>query len=236
MKASTLILSAVVLTVVSVPIDASAQRTGTRIGKTATKYDTSETMALVAACMAERRTEISREILATLPGTDAEHRVMLRSEGPLGICMHNERFVLDGKKLEFTSRGLRPSLGVALARQLITGSNGAASVRVTDKPWFADALDEIPEGASLDTPMLALFEMGDCLVSRESTGAMELVMSEPGKGGQGAAMRKLIPHLSHCVIAGQQIEITPETLRYAVAEPIVHRFTSGAVATAEEAE
>lgn len=210
------------------PTDVSAQRTGTRIGKTATKYDTSETIALVTACMAERRNQISRDILATLPGTEAEHRVMLRSEGPLGICMNDERFVLDGKKLEFTGRALRPSLGVAVARELIAGSNGTAAVRASQKPWFAEALEAVPEGASLDTPLLALFEMGDCLVSRESAGAIELVMSEPGKGGQGPAMRKLIPHLSHCVVAGQEIEITPETLRYAVAEPIVHRFQAGA--------
>lgn len=218
------LLAAAAMVAGAMPTDASAQRTGTRIGKTATKYDTNETMALVTACMAERRNAISREILSTLPGTDAEYRVMLRSEGPLGICMNDERFVLDGKKLEFTGRGLRPSLGVAVARQLISASNGAATVKASDKPWFADALDAVPDGAELDTPLLALFEMGDCLVSRESAGAMELVMSEPGKGGQGPAMRKLIPHLSHCVVAGQEIEITPEVLRFAVAEPIVHRF------------
>ena len=224
MKFAAPILALAVMAAATVPTDASAQRTGTRIGKTATKYDTSETIALVTACMAERRNQISREILDTLPGTEAEHRVMLRSEGPLGICMDDERFVLDGKKLEFTGRALRPSLGVAVARQLISASNGAATVRASDKPWFADALDAVADGAELDTPLLALFEMGDCLVSRESTGAMELVMSEPGKGGQGPAMRKLIPHLSHCVVTGQEIEITPEVLRFAVAEPIVHRF------------
>lgn len=230
MKAAALILAGAAILAAAVPTDVSAQRTGTRIGRTATKYDTSEAMALVTACMAERRNEISREILSTLPGTEAEHRVMLRSEGPLGICMDDERFVLDGKKLEFTARALRPPLGVAVARELIAGSNGSASVRASEKPWFADALDAVPDGASLDSPLLALFEMGDCLVSREGAGAMELVMSEPGKGGQGAAMRKLIPHLSHCVVAGQEIEITPETLRYAVAEPIVHRFQTAAAA------
>lgn len=224
MRSTALLVTAAMIAAAAAPTDASAQRTGTRIGKTATKYDTNETMALVTACMAERRNAISREILSTLPGTDAEYRVMLRSEGPLGICMDDERFVLDGKKLEFTSRALRPSLGVAVARQLIAGSNGAATVKASDKPWFAEALDTVPEGAELDTPLLALFEMGDCLVSRESAGAIELVMSEPGKGGQGPAMRKLIPHLSHCVVAGQEIEITPEVLRFAVAEPIVHRF------------
>jgi len=224
MKFAAPFLALAVIAAATAPTDASAQRTGTRIGKTATKYDTNETMALVTACMAERRNGISREILSTLPGTDAEYRVMLRSEGPLGICMDDERFVLDGKKLEFTGRALRPSLGVAVARQLISASNGAATVRASDKPWFADALDAVADGAELDTPLLALFEMGDCLVSRESTGAMELVMSEPGKGGQGPAMRKLIPHLSHCVVTGQEIEITPEVLRFAVAEPIVHRF------------
>lgn len=223
MKFAAPILALAVMAAATVPTDASAQRTGTRIGKTATKYDTSETIALVTACMAERRNQISREILDTLPGTEAEYRVMLRSEGPLGTCMDDERFVLDGKKLEFTGRALRPSLGVAMARRQIAGSNGAASVRASEKPWFAAALDALPDDASLDAPLLALFEMGDCLVNRESAGAIELVMSEPGKGGQGPAMRKLIPHLSHCVVAGQEIEITPEVLRYAVAEPIFHR-------------
>lgn len=224
MRFAASLLALAVVIAAAVPTDASAQRTGTRLGKTATKYDTDETIALVTACMAERRNAISREILSTLPGTDAEYRVMLRSEGPLGICMDDRKFVLDGKLLEFTSRALRPSLGVAVARRLIASSNGKGTVRANDKPWFADALEAVPEGASLDTPMLALFEMGDCLLTRESAGAMELVMSEPGKGGQGPAMRKLIPHLSHCVVAGQEVEITPEVLRFAVAEPLVHRF------------
>lgn len=224
MKRVAPILAAAVVVAASVPGDASAQRTGTRIGKTATKYDTSETMTLVTACMAERQNRIAREILDTLPGTDEEFRVMRRSEGPLGICMNDERFVLDGKMLEFTSRALRPSLGVAVARRLLADGRGVAAVQASSKPWFADAYDAVPDGASLDTPMLALFEMGDCLVSRDSAGAVELVLSEPGKGGQGPAMRKLIPHLPDCVVAGQEIEITPETLRYAVAEPIVHRF------------
>lgn len=231
--ASCAALIAVALMALSWPIDASAQRTGTRIGKSATIYDTSETIALVAACMAERRAKISRAMLATLPGSDEEYRVMLRSEGTLGLCMHDERFNLDGKKLMFSSRALRPSLGVAVARRLIADGKPISVAPADAKPWFADALSKNANADWLDLPLLALMEMGDCIVNHESGGAMELVASQPGTPEQGRAMRKLIPHLPGCVIAGQEIEITPETLRYAVAEPIVHRFD---VVPTEDAE
>ena len=161
---------------------------------------------------------------------------MLQSEGALGICMDDEKFVLDGKLLEFTSRGLRPSLGVAVARRLVGENVGKGSVRPSEKPWFADAYAAASDRETLDLPLLALMEMGNCLVSSESAGAIELLVSESGTPAQGAAMRKLIPHLSGCVVAGQEIEITPEIVRFAVAEPILHRFNDGALAIPKESD
>jgi hypothetical protein len=223
---SLLVINAVVAATL-LPADALAQRTGTRMGRNAVKADAEAVSALIAACMVKRRGAIVDRILATLPGSNEEDRLMLANEGAFGICMSDDKLVADGRTLYFDPQGLRLHLGVAAARARLAASTGSEAVANPGTPWFAAPLAEVKadERAEIDQGMLALLEMGDCLLTREKTGAISLVQSDSNTPDQGKAMRKLVPHLSSCLSSGQEIEITPDVVRFAIAEPLYHRLS-----------
>ena len=210
-----------------VPADALAQRTGTRMGRNAVKADAETVSAMIAACMVKRRGAIVERILATLPGSNEEDRLMISNEGTFGICMSDDKLVADGRTLYFDPQGLRLHLGVAAARARVAASTGPNAVAAASAPWFVAPMAKVKadERKRIDQSMLALMEMGDCLLTRETAGAVELVQSETSTPDQGKAMRKLVPHLSACLSAGQEIEITPDVVRFAIAEPLYNRLS-----------
>lgn len=94
MRPVTLRAIAVLLTLLLAAAEAAAQRTGSRMGRTAEVGNTDDAelaLALIARCVAARRPDLVRRWLAILPGTREELDLINREREDLGLCLEDAR-------------------------------------------------------------------------------------------------------------------------------------------------
>ncbi len=70
-------------------------------------------------------------------------------------------------------------------------------------------------------------DFADCITFADVTGADALLRTGPATNDEGAAVRKLMPALSACVVAGQNLALTPSSIRSVVADGMWSRYHYG---------
>jgi hypothetical protein len=81
---------------------------------------------------------------------------------------------------------------------------------------------------------LAVADFADCISFADPAGADALLRTSPASAAESAAVRKLMPALSACIVAGQNLTLTPGSIRSVVADGMWSRYHYGTkiVATA----
>jgi hypothetical protein len=215
---------------------AGAQRTGSRIGQTATpgsEKDAAAAIEIIAQCLGDRRPDFLRRWLQMLPGTREEYRFVSAEEGDLSVCMDSQSLVLDGKVLTLKARSLRLPSARAMVRRMLPGAPAQSPMAQDSDPWFLAQLTALPREADLDRAALAFQDFGHCVAVRDWTGTLALLRAEPGSAREAAAVRKLVPVLGPCLTDDVKITITPGNLRDVLAEPVYHILAAAPAAPAK---
>ncbi len=93
--------------------------------------------------------------------------------------------------------------------------------------WVAGPRSYVSTGEMLPTAM-ALGKMSDCIVSQDPLGADQLLRTASGTKTEKQAAMDLVPALSACIVAGQQLELSAVNIRGFAADGLWQRFVAGA--------
>jgi hypothetical protein len=191
------------------------------MGKNLQAEDLPKAMRLMAECAVARRAGMVRSWLGTLPGSDEEERIFDQQLGDLGLCLNDDQLVADGKTLEVRPAIIRNPLALAMARQQLRRST-VAPVISKDNVWFATRLAALGPDGAINRNALGLQDFGHCVAASDWSNARALILSEEGSVEQKNSVSALIPSLGPCLPTNVQIKLTPQNLRVALAEPMVH--------------
>lgn len=200
---------------------ASAQMTGSRLGKNATTHDAKAVFDNMVRCVGERSPKYAHQVMQLLPGSPSEYKKIFGNEGDLGMCMddQNRRLVLpDGVEMTINARMFRTNLANVMARQELRGVDAA---KLAQAPAWSLATYGSETGG--DAMQLALFTIGDCVVAAKPVEAAAFVQNGAKSSKGTAAMKQIIPILGTCVPQGTNLKMTTEMLSVALSEPIYHR-------------
>lgn len=214
-------LAGAMLTAAAAP--ASAQWTGSRIGRDATEKDVAPAMAKVADCMVKRQLARVEGWLATLPGTVEESAQIDRMTEDAGLCIGSDQhLVFANKQLMFSPRSMRQILATAMAVRALREDAEAPALDPESQPWFTEALGLLPRGARLDVQALSMGDFGHCVAVRDWAGSRALLLSAPGSPEERAALKKLAPSLGPCLTEDSKLTLTADNIRAILAEPVYH--------------
>ena len=93
--------------------------------------------------------------------------------------------------------------------------------------WLARPRNYVTTGDMLPTAT-ALGTMSDCIASQDPVGADLLLRTSSGTKKEKQAAMDLVPALSACIVAGQQLQLTPANIRGFAADGLWQRFVAGA--------
>jgi hypothetical protein len=209
------------LAMVSAP--ALAQRTGSKIGRTAGKGDGPAALAIIAECLLDRHPALAAKWLGTLPGTAEERSLLNGISDDLGNCMSMDRLlVLDNKRVGFQPVSLRIPVAIALATTTLTKLPRGFAPDAAAQPWFEAGLKIHPAGARIDQVSLARDDYGHCVATRKWAASRDLLLSKAGSPQEKAAIKQLLPVLGPCLTAGSTLQLTPANIRLMLAQPVYH--------------
>jgi hypothetical protein len=93
--------------------------------------------------------------------------------------------------------------------------------------WVAKPRDYVTTGEMLPTAK-ALGIMSDCIASQDPVNADKLLRTASGTKAEKEAAVALVPALSACIVAGQQLQLKPANIRGFAADGMWQRFVAGA--------
>ncbi len=220
----TVLIAAVLLAVPTTP--AAAQMSGTRIGKNVDrKADVPALMRIMAECMIKRRQPMVRNWLDTLPGSAEESKLLTSQLGDLGVCLDDSQLVMGGgTELLVTPKTVRYPLALAMARQHLSRNTVAPVVAKDSDPWFLTKLAAVADPSRVDRAQLIFQDFGHCVALADWEGARQMILTDAGSTAEKAALGRLAPVLGPCLDQDAKIKLTPNNLRTALAEPMVHIF------------
>ncbi|SMQ74624.1 hypothetical protein SAMN06297468_2811 [Altererythrobacter xiamenensis] len=201
----------------------SAQWTGTRLGGNIRKTDSVELMQLTVECIAERGPAYAAKVLETVPGSDAEFRLIRKNAGDIEVCMGGSDTPVGGIKMTFTQRPFRRALAAEMVKLQLAREIDLSQIAAPD-PWYLVSLGGLPEGERSDAAYLAYMEFGDCVFLKSPQATIDYLRTEQDSKEEGMAIQKLMPALSPCVAAGQELELSHKALQIALNEPVYHRL------------
>lgn len=214
----------VALTVISAPV--FAQRTGSRIGRTAGPRDGAGALAIIADCLLDRHAEMAARWIGTLPGTAEEMKLFSGITEDLGLCMSmNKHLVLDNKRVSFKAITLRNPVATALATRILAKLPRSFVPDAAAEPWFEVQLKAHPAGARIDRGALARDDYGHCVATRKWAGSRDLLLSSPGSPEEQAAIGQMMPVLGPCLTEGTSLQLTAANIRLMLAQPVYHLAT-----------
>jgi hypothetical protein len=215
---------------------ASAQWTGSRIGRDANEGDVAAALQKAADCMVQRQPAKVEGWLATLPGTREESAHIDKMTEDAATCLGSDRhLVLAGKEVTFSPRTMRQLLAVAMANRALRASPATPALDPDGQPWFAEALGLLPPGTRLDVQALAMGDFGHCVAVRDWAGSRALLLSAPGSSDERAALKKLTPSLGPCLTEDSKLTLTAGNIRAILAEPVYHLVRNAAGSPRAEA-
>jgi hypothetical protein len=220
---------AILLTLLLPATEAAAQRTGSRVGRTAEVGNTDDAelaLALIARCVAARRPDFVRRWLAILPGTREEFDLINREREDLGLCLDDDQLVMDGRTVRFHPRALRRPVALAFVERRLAQAPGAAPLPADSEPWFMALAAGIGARTQLDRRALAVQDFGHCVALAAWADTRALFATRANSDAESAAVRRLTPALGPCLTEGVNITITHRNLRLLLAEPFYHLMTA----------
>ena len=116
-----------------------------------------------------------------------------------------------------TALGLRMSLLTLRARLLEEDYLTRNPVPPAIVPEASTVRTYVAKEAELPKAM-AIGEFSDCIVKEDFRGSDALVRTMPGSNAERAAARVLTPTLGKCLYIGQQLELTPSSVRVYVVD------------------
>lgn len=221
---------AAVLALLIPAVEAAAQRSGTRIGRTArvgSAEDAELATMLLARCLAARRPEFVQRWLAILPGTREEWELIDGELDDMAICLDDDRLVMDGRTLRFERRSLRRPVALAMVERRLARTPAAAPVPPETEAWFVPLIRRLNAQTPMDRASLAVQDFGHCVALTAWADTRALFATRSDSDAESAAARRLTPALGPCLTEGVNITITHRTLRLLLAEPFYH-LTIGA--------
>lgn len=224
-------LAAALVVLAGFGADASAQRTGTRMGRNATntQRDANAIILIIGNCLAQRRPALVRRWLNLLPGSAEEHALLDAQEGDFDVCISDDQLILGGGRLlTYSPRRLRIPTALAMAQRALSRAPARSPVPASAQPWFVGPLNALPPGSTIDRGSLLAQEFGHCLVVTNWPSARALLAARPGSADEADAFRALSPTLGSCLQQGLTLEITPKSVREYVAEPFYHVLAAAA--------
>lgn len=177
-------------------------------------------VAGVVNCLANARPARLREVLDLPVGSIYFRRLIVEllgdcvDRGPVDRALAMPWLVFRAAAFEaLYAREFRSAAAVDFA------SAGAVAYPSVETP----ARNARPDTSGVSRYPLVM-AIGDCTVRAAPAQTRALVLSEVGSEAESAAIQALIPSLSGCIPAGQQVEISRPILRGMVAEPL-YRLT-----------
>ena len=214
------------LIISSLSAPAAAQMTGSRLGKNATSQDAKAVFDNMVRCVGERSPKYAEQVLQQMPGSEAERRKIFGNEGDLSMCMDDQRrrVVLPANvELTMNARMFRTALARTMARSAI---EDVAPDQLATAPAWSSAIyvaDADSEG-EVDRIQIGLYAMGDCVIAAKPAEAVSFILHGPKNKRGAEALKQIVPILGSCVTQGTQLELTPDTVTVALAEPMYHRM------------
>lgn len=204
---------------------ASAQRTGTRMGRNAMnrQRDANTLIMILAECLAQRRPELARRWFALLPGSSEEGALLDAQEDDFDVCISDDQFIVGGgRELRYSPRRLRVPTALAMVRRSLSRAPEQSPVAANSEPWFVASLNAAAPGSTIDRGSVLAQEFGHCLAVTNWPQSRALLAAPEGSPEETSAFAALRPILADCLPQGLQLEITPKSLRDYIAEPFYH--------------
>lgn len=202
-----------------------AQPTGSRLGRTAQSGNVDDAelaLDIMARCVANRRPDLARRWLNTLPGVPEERELIARQVEDLSLCLESNELITAGLEIRFRVRLLRRPLALALVRQGIAQTPAAAPVSQDTEPWFLSRITGLAPDAPLDRSSLIIQDFGHCVALHAWPDTRALFAAAPDTSEEAAVVQRLTPVLGPCLAEGVTINITRRNLRLILAEPFYH--------------
>ena len=170
----------------------------------------------LAACVVRRQPGRTQTLLRTIPGTDAEARVLLSFESVMNSCYNAH--LNQGRSLGLSLHLLRGIFAETwLGSDFPGGISGLAGQGPVPDEWIAARL----VGGVAPTAD-KLHAMARCVTARRPDGVAALLAASPLGPQENAAFRALQPDLVACLDAGIELTASRQALRGMLAEAAYH--------------
>ena len=209
----------------AIATEASSQRTGSRIGKTAGAGDGRDALRLIADCVVGKRPNLTAQWLDVSPGSTQEGKLLDANNALFSDCMTSDRLVLDGMELKFKRSMLRRPIAASAIRLRLRGKPMPPLPTVT-APWYESHALMVSAGSGVDSNALALQAFGHCVGLARWDSSVALLKSQIDSREETAALAQIIPALGPCLPAKETIKVRRDMIRDILAEPVYHLLTA----------
>jgi len=180
-----------------------------------------------AECTVREDARALRELLQTLPGSEAEARASKRLALTFSACSSETV----GLAITPHGQGLyngRADLAAAAIPRAGAWLGGAAAASLT--PWYVGRIVGKTPNKDYDGVSLGLQEVGTCVVKAAPDASARLVQAVSGSDAERGALTEIRAVLPGCVVQGEPISFKRDQLRLIVAEPLYHAIVDGPAA------
>ncbi len=190
-----------------------------------------------ARCIYERHAKLADRYLVSSDPTDVDFDMLgigsddLHDQFSLSECLTRAMTINQSKVLmRFDQRLLRP----LLAEEAYLKQNKQALSLTTDAEIYLSGRRFV--SASMDTRAKALGAFADCVIYQAPAVSDAMLRAKPASSDESKAVQALVPALSACIVEGQQVSLTADTIRSLVAEGLWARSHYGSVTTGDPAK
>lgn len=165
------------------------------------------------ACLVEREPSATRYLLATIPGSEDEARIIWRFQSRLDHCLPGAALV----GVAFTTDLLRGGVAEVHYRRTFPAGLPAAPASDLAAAWSRPRA----ERGKITQPEM-LHAMARCVVLREPAAVTAVLAGAPFSAGEARAIGSLQGALSVCLDAGITFTASRQSLRGLLAEAAFH--------------
>jgi hypothetical protein len=171
-----------------------------------------------AQCIIRRHGAFVQAWLKTLPGTDAEKRLVRPAESYFTSC-----FPLwpTAYRSSWNLAGIRHRLVEELLRERLSGLPLQAPLRLSRGTWYP--VEQAQDAGAL--PALIASDLGFCLARTDWTSTRALVTTAEGSGEEKEVLRALVRHIAGCLPPGRKLTLDTARLRTIMTETVYHALS-----------
>jgi hypothetical protein len=212
--------AAVVISALAMVGIASAQQTGTRLGRVIPRTKPELVFNLMAQCYVGRYQRQAAEFLELLPETSEQERKYYQMSGSLDVCLDRpDRFVFEGDELEFKMNRFHRALGFFIVVKNRAQLPLTLPVIADRQPWFRAKL---PKAATAYSGPLGTELFGHCVVTRNWAGSRALVLAKTGSSEEKNAVKTLRDDFDACLPVGQSFGIDKRIVQHVIGDAMYH--------------